>query len=409
MAYASFALLPTLPVIYNLMPSQKHKRRTATSIMAGHFDPLPIISNDVSKPLQDPVRAPSPSNLKVSDMASEQQRPSEETRSALKKSAQQASKRNRTSISTSIMSGTLSKSKGKRVKGVHPDDKENAGSNRDAPRSSSPRLTSSPPASPLPSVVVPKEKPKASGFWRARSANTSASPAPSSLKRKFSMTSHGADDVSSSQVAPSNRKKSRLSTSLDPEAPSSRLFASSDSLSSRSPSPSLDFEPQTLVSSQPKKRLKRRHTSHIILSNKASSEGNPITKSMSHSGITYAENEQSLSAEPSDPAEPLLTRVDAPQLYEVIKKTGIRCKLCERISINVAYMENHLRTAHNDKIDMDAMPQPPPRKPRGPRKNVAVKKGWKGWVEDDLEPQKLILLDKPEVLPERTTRSGRKI
>lgn len=56
-----------------------------------------------------------------------------------------------------------------------------------------------------------------------------------------------------------------------------------------------------------------------------------------------------------------------------------------------------------------ALPPPPPRKPRGPRKNVAIKKGWKGWVEEDLEPQKLILLDKPEVLPERTTRSGRKI
>ena len=40
---------------------------------------------------------------------------------------------------------------------------------------------------------------------------------------------------------------------------------------------------------------------------------------------------------------------------------------------------------------------------------MAIKKGWKGWVEEDLEPQKLILLDKPEVLPERTTRSGRKI
>ena len=55
-------------------------------------------------------------------------------------------------------------------------------------------------------------------------------------------------------------------------------------------------------------------------------------------------------------------------------------------------------------------PTPPPPKPvRGPRKNVAVRKGWKGWVEEDLEPQKLILLDAPEVLPERTTRSGRKI
>ncbi|KAI6040953.1 hypothetical protein EDC04DRAFT_2673592 [Pisolithus marmoratus] len=48
-------------------------------------------------------------------------------------------------------------------------------------------------------------------------------------------------------------------------------------------------------------------------------------------------------------------------------------------------------------------PQPPPRK-----KRVAVKKGWKGWVEGSPPPsEKLINLDVVPVLRERRTRSGK--
>lgn len=48
-------------------------------------------------------------------------------------------------------------------------------------------------------------------------------------------------------------------------------------------------------------------------------------------------------------------------------------------------------------------PQPPPRK-----KRVAVKKGWKGWVEGSPPPsEKLINLDAVPVLQERRTRSGK--
>lgn len=251
MAYSSFALFPTLPAIYNLMPSQKHKRRTATSIMAGYFDPRPVFTNDLTKTTLQPVRPSSLSSVNISDPAPEL--PRHETRPTLKKSAPHASRKSRKFNAISVIQGTVSRSKGKRVKDVHPDDKENAVSNREPPRSSSPRLTSSPPASPLPSVTIPKEKPKASGFWRARSSNTSASPAPSSLKRKLSTTSQGS--ALPSQIGPSNTKKSRLSTSLDPEAPS-RLFASSDSLSFRSSS--LDFDTQNLVSEdKPKIRIKQ--------------------------------------------------------------------------------------------------------------------------------------------------------
>jgi hypothetical protein len=42
------------------------------------------------------------------------------------------------------------------------------------------------------------------------------------------------------------------------------------------------------------------------------------------------------------------------------------------------------------------------------RKRVAVKKGWKGWVEGSPPPsEKLINLDAVPVLQERRTRSGK--
>jgi hypothetical protein len=48
----------------------------------------------------------------------------------------------------------------------------------------------------------------------------------------------------------------------------------------------------------------------------------------------------------------------------------------------------------------------PPQHPR--RKRVAVKKGWKGWVEGSPPPsEKLINLDAVPVLQERRTRSGK--
>ncbi|KAF8888632.1 hypothetical protein BD779DRAFT_1623653 [Infundibulicybe gibba] len=53
--------------------------------------------------------------------------------------------------------------------------------------------------------------------------------------------------------------------------------------------------------------------------------------------------------------------------------------------------------------DMDSSPQQQPR-----RKRVAVKKGWKGWVEGSPPPsEKLINLDAVPILQERRTRSGK--
>ncbi|KXN91563.1 hypothetical protein AN958_00419 [Leucoagaricus sp. SymC.cos] len=51
---------------------------------------------------------------------------------------------------------------------------------------------------------------------------------------------------------------------------------------------------------------------------------------------------------------------------------------------------------------------PPPLPPRQRKKRIAHKKGWKGWIEGELQPSdKLINLDSAPVLQERRTRSGK--
>lgn len=60
----------------------------------------------------------------------------------------------------------------------------------------------------------------------------------------------------------------------------------------------------------------------------------------------------------------------------------------------------------DDDDEIDQKPILPSRQP--PKKRVAVKKGWKGWVEGSPPPsEKLINLDSVPVLQERKTRSGK--
>ncbi|KAF8649183.1 hypothetical protein AX16_005981 [Volvariella volvacea WC 439] len=66
----------------------------------------------------------------------------------------------------------------------------------------------------------------------------------------------------------------------------------------------------------------------------------------------------------------------------------------------------------DDNEDLDIKPGDPlasgPPRPPQRKKRVAVKKGWKGWVEGSPPPsQKLINLDAAPVLQERRTRSGK--
>jgi len=57
---------------------------------------------------------------------------------------------------------------------------------------------------------------------------------------------------------------------------------------------------------------------------------------------------------------------------------------------------------------MEIDPAQPDATPRPRKKRVAVKKGWKGWVEGSPEPStKLINLDAVPILRERRTRSGK--
>ena len=63
------------------------------------------------------------------------------------------------------------------------------------------------------------------------------------------------------------------------------------------------------------------------------------------------------------------------------------------------------RTPDDEEVMTMRPPTPPPR-PR--KKRLAVKKGWKGWVEGSPEPSgKLINLDAVPMLQERRTRSGK--
>jgi hypothetical protein len=62
----------------------------------------------------------------------------------------------------------------------------------------------------------------------------------------------------------------------------------------------------------------------------------------------------------------------------------------------------------DDDEELDLKPVMPSRPKEPPKKRVAVKKGWKGWVEGSPPPsEKLINLDSVPVLQERKTRSGK--
>jgi hypothetical protein len=62
----------------------------------------------------------------------------------------------------------------------------------------------------------------------------------------------------------------------------------------------------------------------------------------------------------------------------------------------------------DDEEEIDHKYVVPPRPKEPPKKRIAVKKGWKGWVEGSPPPsEKLINLDSVPVLQERKTRSGK--
>jgi len=74
------------------------------------------------------------------------------------------------------------------------------------------------------------------------------------------------------------------------------------------------------------------------------------------------------------------------------------------ISSSTSYSSSKRPLTPDDEDDIST--PPPPR--REPKKRVAVKKGWKGWVEGSPPPsEKLINLDCVPVLHERKTRSGK--
>ena len=62
---------------------------------------------------------------------------------------------------------------------------------------------------------------------------------------------------------------------------------------------------------------------------------------------------------------------------------------------------------HEDEVDKDAEESSDPLQQPPRKKRVAVKRGWKGWVEGSPSSGKLINLDAVPILQGRRTRSGR--
>ncbi|KAF8581221.1 hypothetical protein K439DRAFT_249599 [Ramaria rubella] len=362
MSYPAIPLFQTIPAVYAFPPSKQQKRRTATNIMAGCFDPLPMLPSELDRDDMSNSRVPSVAPVETDEHVRAVANHAGPRRVGVVKKGKVLSVP-KLGRQVTMMGRGFEDGKGKRVKPAHAEEKENAVSDVESGGS----LSSVPP-SPVhldpPQVELPKSIPKASGFWRARSSNASVSPVPSTLKRKRSSVLP--DDKPAFPAADELAvKKSRLSESARAKSNSRVLYSSSPSLESSASLSSLVSE---------------------------SSDGIPHL----HPDFTEEFKKTAQSYYDEDP----------------LVLDSFHCRICHRIMSSLPQTELHLTSTHLKFIlrDLeDSKSQSFTKRTRGPRKNVAVKKGWKGWVEEDLEPQKLILLDKPEVLPERTTRSGRKI
>lgn len=221
MAYST-VVYHSVPAVYTYLPKQQ-MRRTATNIMAGCFDPLPMppsaFAGDSST-----SRATSVSVVEQDEQAHVgTRRPA-----GMKKGRVTMTKKGlRVPPVARVPEG--SNGKGRVVKRVLPEEKENNGTMSDGESSES---LSPPPPSPTRVEPTPGDvhtlKPQASGFWRARSSNTSEA---SSLKRKRS--SARLDDKEDS--APEDTRESkrpRLSEPAVLDVHSCIFYSTSPSLGS---------------------------------------------------------------------------------------------------------------------------------------------------------------------------------
>lgn len=232
MAYSS-GLFQGIPAVYAFLPRQQ-KRRTATNIMAGYFDPLPMLPPELERMADSSTRRTTPVSVVEKEQVPEGARP-EPRRTGTKKGRFSAPKRARRKVPSSRVADGLT-GKGKATKPVLPEEKENeemAVSDEESSESLSP-----PPPSPgRVDADLVATRPKASGFWRARSSNASEV---SSLKRKRSSlipdekrSSVIPDDRQSSPSAETPRsKKPRLSESGAVDTRSHIFYSTSPSLGS---------------------------------------------------------------------------------------------------------------------------------------------------------------------------------
>ena len=180
MTYPTISLFQGIPTMYSSLPSKQHKRRTATNIMAGYFDPLPALPSDFER---DNTSSSCGSLASATDQA-ERKRVIDGVNVSRARATMSGEKGKqgwrRPAVKRATDAGDGKEAQSRRF---IPAEKENAVSDSDSAVSHS--------SPPVPMDLLPTElassKPKASGFWRARSSNISEAPAPSTtLKRKRS-------------------------------------------------------------------------------------------------------------------------------------------------------------------------------------------------------------------------------
>ena len=235
MAYSN-TIFQAIPAVYALLP-RPQKRRTATNIMAGYFDPLPTppSEHDASS-----SRASSPDDHIHSVPARKSTTTTATTRIGTKKGKLSARKNVRRGplLAAGLPDHDLPSRKGKAIAHVVSDEKENEIALSDNDGESSDSLSPPPPSPPRANPHLPvstsASTPKASGFWRARSSNASDAP---TLKRKRSAQAEQPSEPRQATLTKAV-KKPRVSAPAVVE-PRSRIFystspslASSASLSS---------------------------------------------------------------------------------------------------------------------------------------------------------------------------------
>lgn len=244
MAYPTVAFFQGIPSVYALLPSKHQKRRTATNIMAGHFDPLPAVPSDFER---DGSGRSSTSS--ASTQPAEPPRVPEGGKAGRARAAKGKGKGKQSWTRPKVRRATDARdANAPKPRRVVPAEKEIAGSDTDSVESLSPPCA----ALDSRSADRPGSQPKASGFWRARSSIASEAPAPTPAAAPSAMRKRkrSGDDEKAPETKRTLRRDLRSpprppvpASSQPPANPSTAPGSAMAAWASTSPITSLDSEP----------------------------------------------------------------------------------------------------------------------------------------------------------------------